>query len=63
MGSKISKKKKMKINGFKNLKKEKDENQWVQKSPKKKMKINGFKNLKKEKDENQWVQKSPKTKK
>jgi hypothetical protein len=36
MGSKISQKKKMKINGFKNLKKEKDENQWVQKSQKRK---------------------------
>jgi len=45
---KISKKR-MKMNGFKNLQNKKDENEWVQKSPKKK-------------DENAWVQKSPKKK-
>jgi hypothetical protein len=39
----------MKINGFENLQKKKDENQRVQKSLKKKMKINGFKNLQKKK--------------
>jgi hypothetical protein len=44
MGSKISKKK-MKMNGFKNLKK-KDENEWVKKSQQQMMNMNGFKNLK-----------------